>query len=73
MVTGPLLVVIFLLSILLLLFVIIKLKVNPFLALLLICIVTGFAVRMPADEITANTITGFGNTLNCYWFRYYSR
>ena len=63
MVTGPLLIVIFLLSILLLLFIIIKLKVNPFLALLLICILTGFAVRMPAEEITANTIAGFGNTL----------
>jgi len=63
MITGPLLIVIFLLSIVLLLFLIIKFKVNPFLALLLICIVAGFAVRMPANEITSNIITGFGNTL----------
>lgn len=63
MVTGPLLIIIFLLSILLLLFLIIRLKVSPFLALLLICIITGLAVRMPAGEITANTVAGFGNTL----------
>ncbi len=63
MVTGPLLIIIFLLSILLLLFLIIKFNFNPFLALLVICILTGFAVRMPADEIAFNMIKGFGNTL----------
>lgn len=63
MVTGHLLPVIFFAAILLLLILIIRLKVNPFLALLVVSILTGFAVKMPIGEISENIGVGFGNTL----------
>ena len=63
MVTGPMLLVIFVVSIALLLLAIIKFKVNPFLALMGVSILTGLGVRMPLPEIAGNISTGFGNTL----------
>jgi gluconate:H+ symporter, GntP family len=63
MVTGHLLPIIFLLSILVLLLLIITFKVNPFLSLLIVSILTGFAVKMPVGEISENIGIGFGNTL----------
>ncbi|MCU0474374.1 MAG: GntP family permease [Bacteroidales bacterium] len=63
MVTGPYLLVIFGLSILFLLLTIIRFKLNPFLALILTTILTGFAVRMPLIQITDSMASGFGNTL----------
>lgn len=63
MFTGPVLIVVFILSIILLLFFVIRLNISPFLALLFICILTGFAVNMPVRMITDNIVAGFGNTL----------
>lgn len=63
MVTGHLLPVIFFAAIIVLLVLIIRLKVNPFLALLIVSILTGFAVKMPVGEISENIGVGFGNTL----------
>src|SRR4030042_3796026 len=63
MVTGPWLLFIFLLSIVFVLMVIIKLKLNPFIALLLTALLTGLAVRMPLAKISEAMATGFGNTL----------
>ncbi len=63
MVTGPLLLVVFVLAIAFLLFTIIKLKWNPFLALLGTALGTALAVGTPGNEIPALISTGFGNTL----------
>jgi GntP family gluconate:H+ symporter len=63
MVTGPALLVIFFVAIAILLLVIIKFKINPFLALLGTAIVTGFLVLMPLNDIGANIARGFGGTL----------
>lgn len=63
MVTGPFLLLVFGLSILFVLLAIIRFKLNPFLALILTTILTGFAVRMPLVHITESMATGFGNTL----------
>ena len=63
MVSGPLLLVVFVISIALLLLAIIKFKINPFLALMGVSILTGLGVRMPLPEIAENISVGFGNTL----------
>lgn len=63
MLTGSMLLVIFVLAIALLLLAIIKLKMNPFLALLGVSILTGLAVRMPLLDISGNIAKGFGSTL----------
>ncbi len=63
MVSGSLLLVIFVVSIALLLFSIIKLNLNPFLALLCTAIITGLMVQMPLVQITAELANGFGGTL----------
>ena len=63
MVTGHLLPVIFISVIAFLLIIIIRFKVNPFLALLLVSIITGLAVNMPLADISVNIGVGFGNTL----------
>ena len=63
MISGPLLLVVFVISIALLLLAIIKLKINPFLALMGVSILTGLGVRMPLPEIAENISLGFGNTL----------
>jgi GntP family gluconate:H+ symporter len=63
MVTGSFLLVAFIISIAVLLFTIIKLKTNPFLALLGTSILTGLLVKMPLVDIAGNISKGFGNTL----------
>ncbi len=63
MLTGLPLLSVFFFSIIVLLLIVIKLKLNPFLALLIISYLTGFAVRMPFDAINKNVAAGFGSTL----------
>ena len=63
MVTGPMLLVIFVISIAVLLVLIINFKWQPFVALLLATIITGLMVRMPLGDIAKNMTSGFGNTL----------
>lgn len=63
MVTGSLLLVIFLVSILILLVSIIRFKINPFLALLGTSLFTGLLCGMPADVVTKELAAGFGQTL----------
>lgn len=63
MVTGPLLLVIFVISIAVLLVLIITFKWQPFVALLLATIITGLMVRMPLGDIARNMTKGFGDTL----------
>lgn len=63
MITGYSLLLAFAVSIGLLLISIIKLKMNPFLALLSTAIITAFMVRMPLADISPTIATGFGNTL----------
>ncbi|NDL67256.1 GntP family permease [Anaerotalea alkaliphila] len=63
MITGIGLLVVFTISIAVLLLLIIKFKLNPFIALLMTAILTGFLVRMPVDEVSSTISKGFGNTL----------
>ncbi|MCG8478451.1 MAG: GntP family permease [Spirochaetales bacterium] len=63
MVTGPFLLVIFLVAIAFVLAAILWLKLNPFIVLLLAGVLTGFLVGMPIDEIGGALSTGFGGTL----------
>ena len=63
MITGYGLLIAFAISIIILLVSIIKFKINPFLALLLTSILTGFLVRMPINEMSSTISNGFGNTL----------
>jgi len=63
MVTGPLLFLAFVIAIVFILVSVIRFKMNPFIALLLTCLVTGFMVRMPLSDIGENIALGFGNTL----------
>ena len=50
-------------SVALIIFLTVKLKIHPFIALLLVAILYGFAAGMPANEIIASVNQGFGNTL----------
>lgn len=63
MVTGPILLVIFVVAIALLLLAIIKFKMNAFLALMGVSIFTGVLVNMPLNEVAGAIATGFGNTM----------
>jgi gluconate:H+ symporter, GntP family len=63
MLSGTPLLLVFFGAIALLLLLIIRFRLNPFLALLLISLLTGFAVGMPEKEIRDAIATGFGNTL----------
>ena len=63
MISGYGLLIVFAISILILLVSIIKFKLNPFIALLLTSILTGFLVRMPIGDISSTISSGFGNTL----------
>ncbi len=63
MITGYGLLIVFAISILILLVSIIKFKLNPFIALLLTSILTGFLVRMPIGDISSTISAGFGSTL----------
>ena len=64
MVTGPPLLIIFVASIVLLLALIIRFLVNPFLALLITAILTAFMVGMPMEIIGGTITEGFGRTLS---------
>ncbi|KEH89261.1 gluconate permease [Clostridium novyi A str. 4540] len=63
MLTGPLLIGVFLLSVVVLLVTIIKFKLNAFVSLLLTSISTAVLVKMPVEDIAATISKGFGNTL----------
>lgn len=63
MVTGPMLLVIFILAIGFVLVSIIKFKLNPFIALLLASLAIGLLALMPLPEIANTIASGFGNTL----------
>jgi len=63
MVTGFPLMIIFVVSVLLLLLSIIKFKVNPFIALIVVSILTAFMVRMPITDIAGTVTAGFGGTM----------
>ncbi|ETA80706.1 GntP family permease [Youngiibacter fragilis] len=63
MITGSMLLVIFVVAIAALLLSIIKFKANPFLALMGVSILTGLMVRMPLPDIASNISKGFGNTM----------
>lgn len=63
MVTGPLLIGIFLLAIAVLLVLIIKFKLNAFVALLVTAFGTGVFVNMPLADVAQTVTDGFGGTL----------
>ncbi|XEC95802.1 GntP family permease [Paenibacillus tarimensis] len=63
MITGNLLILIFFLSLAVLFFLILKLKLEPFLALIGVAVGTAIAIGMPLKEIPGIITTGFGNTL----------
>lgn len=63
MVTGPMLLVIFVAGILFVLISIIKFKLNPFISLLLASIFIGLAAFMPLKEIPNVVASGFGSTM----------
>lgn len=63
MVEGNLLIVIFILSLAALFFMILKLKVEPFLSLIGVALVTALFLGFPLDEIPGVIASGFGNTL----------
>ncbi len=63
MVTGHLLLLIFLVAIAFVLIAILKFKLNPFIVLLLAGVLTGLLVRMPIAKIGSTLAAGFGGTL----------
>lgn len=64
MLTGPLLIGVFLLAISILLVSIIKFKLNTFIALLITSLVTSILVGMPIGDIASTISGGFGSTLS---------
>ncbi|MCP1100931.1 GntP family gluconate:H+ symporter [Aequitasia blattaphilus] len=62
-VTGPLLMGIFILAIVVLLVLIIKFKLNAFVALLVTAFATGILVNMPLNDVAQTVTDGFGGTL----------
>ncbi len=62
-VTGPLLIGIFILAIAVLLVLIIKFKLNAFVALLVTAFGTGVLVNMPLPDVAKTVSDGFGSTL----------
>lgn len=63
MLTGSMLLVVFIAAILILLVSIIRFHLNPFLALLITSIITAFLVGMPIGKISSTLSSGFGGTL----------
>ncbi|WP_281886147.1 GntP family permease [Paenibacillus sp. YYML68] len=63
MVTGPLLIVIFVLALAALFFLILKVRIEPFLSLILVAFATALVIGMPLKDIPGIVTTGFGNTL----------
>lgn len=64
MLTGPLLMGVFLLAIAILLVSIIKFRLNAFIALLITSLVTSVLVGMPIENIASTISGGFGSTLS---------
>lgn len=64
MLTGPLLIGVFILSIAILLVSIIKFKLNAFISLLITSLVTSILVGMPIADIASTVSGGFGSTLS---------
>lgn len=64
MLTGPLLIGVFLLAIAILLVSIIKFRLNAFIALLITSLVTSILVKMPIGDIASTISGGFGSTLS---------
>ncbi|MCU9613015.1 GntP family permease [Caldibacillus lycopersici] len=63
MVTGNALIAIFIGALLLLFFLILKVKLEPFVALVGVAILTALAVGFPIAEVSSIVAGGFGNTL----------
>ena len=63
MVTGNMLIVIFLLSLAALFFLILKLKLEPFLSLIGVALATAIVIGMPLKEVPGIVAGGFGSTL----------
>ncbi len=63
MVTGPFLIIVFLLAITILLVSIIKFKLNAFISLLITSFVTAILVKMPIADVATTISNGFGSTL----------
>jgi gluconate:H+ symporter, GntP family len=63
MVTGPLLIVLLLLAIAFIVFSTAKLKLHPFLALILTAYGLGLAARMPASQVVQTIAEGFGGLM----------
>src|SRR5699024_1129453 len=63
MVTCNLLIVIFIAALLFLFFLILKVKIEPFVALIGVAFLTALAVRIPIADISTVVATGFGDTL----------
>ncbi|MDZ5472310.1 gluconate:H+ symporter [Bacillus sp. 31A1R] len=63
MITGNMLIVVFILALAALFFLILKLKVEPFLSLIGVAFLTALAIGMPLSEVAATVTQGFGNTL----------
>lgn len=63
MLTGNLLIVVFLAALAALFFLILKVKLEPFLALVGVALATGLVIGMPLNEVASTVTTGFGNTL----------
>lgn len=63
MITGPMLIVIFVLSIVFLLVTIIKFDMNAFVSLLLTAFLTALLVQMPIQDIGATVTAGFADTV----------
>ena len=62
-VTGPALIGIFILAIVVLLVLIIKFQLNAFVALLVTAFGTGILVNMPLPDVASTVTEGFGDTL----------
>lgn len=63
MLSGPLLIAVFILSVIILLVTIVKFKMNAFVSLLLTGLITGTIIGMPLNEVASTVSMGFGNTL----------
>ncbi|WP_059173485.1 GntP family permease [Bacillus sp. FJAT-27445] len=63
MVTGSMLIIVFLLALGALFFLILKLKVEPFLSLIGVAFATALAIGMPLKEVAVTVTQGFGNTM----------
>ncbi|WP_020616066.1 GntP family permease [Paenibacillus daejeonensis] len=63
MLTGPLLIGVFVLALAFLFLLIMRWKVEPFLALICTAFVTAIAIGMPIAEVPGIVTAGFGNTL----------